>query len=83
LYIPGSNLLFGANFISIHYKNKYNNDGLGCMSYIETDTAKQYIYTKFEPYGAHRFIPCFDQPDLKAKAVFNVIVPIGWKVIGN
>lgn len=28
-------------------------------------------------------MPCFDQPDLRAKATFNVIVPNGWIVVGN
>lgn len=27
-------LMQGENFISIHYRNKYNNDGLGCMFYL-------------------------------------------------
>ena len=44
------------------------------MFYLETATTpnNQYVYTKFEPYGAHRFFPCFDQPDLKAPITFNV-----------
>lgn len=41
------------------------------------------MYTKFEPYGAHRFFPCFDQPDLKAPITYNVIVPDGWLAAAN
>lgn len=43
----------------------------------------QYIYTNFEPYGAHRFVPCFDQPDLKASASFIITAPDDWKAAGN
>jgi hypothetical protein len=34
LLIHQDNLRLGNNFISIYYRNKYNNDGLGCMSYL-------------------------------------------------
>lgn len=86
LFIPQDKLAVGANTITIHYRNKFNNDGLGCMSYIEVIQdlpRKQYIYTNFEPYGAHRFVPCFDQPDFRAAALFNIIVPTGWMAVGN
>jgi hypothetical protein len=85
LFIPQSGLRVGTNLITIHYRNTFNNDGLGCMSYLEKlqTPYSQYIYTKFEPYGAHRFVPCFDQPDFRASAQFNLIVPSGWKTAGN
>lgn len=73
------------NTIAINYENYYDNDGEGCMAYID-DTAtpsQHYTYTSFEPHGAHLFFPCFDQPDLKAYASFNVIVPSNWIAIGN
>ena len=34
LFVPQKYLKLGTNTITIRYKNKYNNDGLGCMSYI-------------------------------------------------
>ncbi len=33
IYIPKDLLVVGPNFITVHYKNIYNNDGLGCMSF--------------------------------------------------
>lgn len=42
-----------------------------------------YTYTKFKPYGAHKFIPCFDQPDLKAPVIFNIILPSDWIAVSN
>jgi aminopeptidase N len=55
------------------------------MSFIEdvTTPTHQYTYTNFKPNGAHRFVPCFDQPDLKARASFTVIVPNGWMSASN
>ena len=55
------------------------------MSYIDDSVSpsQHYTYTSFEPYGAHLFFPCFDQPDLKANASFNVILPTNWIAISN
>lgn len=71
--------------MQVRYKNIYNNDGLGCMAYIDktVTTPQEYTYTKFQPAGAHRYFPCFDQPDLKAKAKFNIIIPSNWNAVGN
>lgn len=78
-------LKVGVNNIAVRYMSTYNNDGLGCMAFTDTtvDPPQYYTYTKFEPNGAHRFFPCFDQPDLKAKALFNVILPSTWIANGN
>lgn len=85
LVIPRALLVAGVNVIGIYYTNSYNNDNVGCLSYVDSlDSDKQYICTNFEPYGAHRFIPCFDQPDLRAPVTFNVITSNpGWIVACN
>jgi aminopeptidase N len=70
----------GTNKIGVHYTNSYDNDGSGCVSFVDVDN-KQYIYTQFEPYYANRVFPCFDQPDLKAKMRLTVIVPSDWKEV--
>jgi hypothetical protein len=31
---------------AVWYKNKYNNDGSGCVSFVDVD-GKQYLYTQF------------------------------------
>ena len=62
------------------YRNKYNNDGSGCVSFIDVDQ-KQYLYTQFEPYYANRVFPLFDQPDLKAKMRLNTVSPSDWKKV--
>lgn len=42
-----------------------------------------YIYSNFEPFDAHRMLPCFDQPDLKAQLALTVTAPKDWVVVGN
>ena len=63
-----------TNYISVRYENEYDNDGSGCVSFIDVDT-KQYLYTQFEPYMANRVFPLFDQPNLKAKMILAIACP--------
>lgn len=82
--MPAGLLSVGINTVAVLYENNYNNDGFGCITYTDTnDGNRQYIYTTFEPRSAYKTFPCFDQPDLKAKATFNIIVPNGWIAAGN
>ena len=74
LYLDTSKLKVGENAVGIHYQSCYDNDGSGCVSFVDVDS-KQYIYTQFEPYYANRVFPCFDQPDLKAKMSLTVLSP--------
>lgn len=39
-------LVVGRNIIGVHYESNYNNDGSGCVSFVDVDS-KQYIYTQF------------------------------------
>lgn len=80
IYINESNLHVGKNTVGVHYTTSYNNDGSGCVSFVDVDQ-KQYIYTQFEPYFANRVFACFDQPDLKAKMRLYVISPSSWKKV--
>ena len=41
------------------------------------------LYTNFEPFGAHRMFPCFDQPDLKGTYGLTVDAPGRWTVVAN
>src|SRR6516162_842940 len=42
-----------------------------------------YLWTTFEPDGAHEVWACFDQPDLKAPHAFTVTAPAEWAVTSN
>jgi len=66
VYLETHLLKVGKNEVVAVYSNSYDNDGNGCVSFIDVD-GKQYIYTQFEPYYANRVFILFDQPDLKAK----------------
>ena len=46
VFLDITKLSVGGNIVGIHYTNDYNNDGSGCVSFIDVDT-KQYIYTQF------------------------------------
>ncbi len=82
ILVDPSKLKVGHNTIGVQYSNSYNNDGSGCVSFVDVDT-KQYIYTQFEPYYANRVFACFDQPDLKAKMRLYLISPSEWKILSN
>jgi aminopeptidase N len=81
LLLPKTHLQKGRNKLSVRYTNKFDIDRRGCMTF-EVD-GQQYIYTKFEPYGAHKVFPCFDQPDLKARMKIAVVAPNGWTSLSN
>jgi aminopeptidase N len=80
LFLDVALLRVGHNTVIVHYSNSYNNDGSGCVSFVDVD-GKQYIYTQFEPYYANRVFACFDQPDLKATMRLYVISPADWKKV--
>lgn len=42
-----------------------------------------YLFALFVPDHARTVFPCFDQPDLKARFLLTLEVPIGWKVLAN
>ncbi len=41
------------------------------------------FYTLFVPARAHTCVPCFDQPDLKARVTLELEVPAGWNAVAN
>ena len=81
LTLPKGSLQKGRNRVSFTYINTYDNDRKGCISF--KDGTLQFIYTHFEPYGANRVFPCFDQPNLKAKMKLSVVTPRTWQAISN
>ncbi len=42
-----------------------------------------FLYSLFVPARAHRAIPCFDQPDLKARYTLSLGVPGAWVALSN
>ena len=80
IYLPRSTLKEGQNSVYVQYRNNYDNDGSGCVSFVDVD-GKQYLYTQFEPYMANRVFPLFDQPNLKAKMNLSIHCPSNWQTI--
>ena len=42
-----------------------------------------FLYSLFVPARAHRAIPCFDQPDLKARVSLTLDIPAPWQAVAN
>ncbi len=83
ILIPEKFLEEGQNSIQIEYENEYSHSGDGLHQFIDPVDGKEYIYSNFEPYDAHRMFPCFDQPDLKATYSLTTTTPAEWIVISN
>ncbi len=71
------------NVLRIAWENPYDHTGVGLHQFLDPEDGGEYLYTHFEPFGAHRLFPCFDQPDLKAEIRLAVTAPAGWEVVGN
>jgi aminopeptidase N len=82
LTLPGD-LLAAENRLEIDYTNEYDTTGEGLHRFVDPEDGEVYLYSNFEPFGAHRLFPCFDQPDLKARYQLRVTHPADWEVISN
>ena len=83
LILDTNKLKEGENKINILYSGDYNHNGVGLHQYIDPSDKKEYLYTQFEPYDCNRLLPCFDQPDIKAKLNLKVLAPKEWIVLAN
>ena len=82
LHLPGA-LLRDANIVRIVYRNAYDHNGVGLHQFTDPEDGAEYLYTQFEPFDAHRMLPCFDQPDIKARYRLRVAAPSDWAVVSN
>ncbi len=82
LYLDGSDLA-ESNVVDIAYTNEYDHIGAGLHQFVDPEDGEEYLYTHFEPYDAHRLLPCFDQPDIKASLDLTVTAPSEWEVAAN
>ena len=81
--LPHEHLILGPNKVQIHYQALYSHSGEGLHRFVDPEDKRVYLYTQFEAFDANRFMPCFDQPDLKAKLQLSVVAPRTWIVISN
>jgi aminopeptidase N len=83
IVLPGAALVEGANVVQIEYSQEFSRTGEGLHRFVDPVDKKVYLYTQFEPYDANRFVPCFDQPDLRSVLKLQVKAPRSWKVISS
>lgn len=83
LFLSPSLLVPGKNHAKIQYKKSYSSGSQGFIRFQDKKDKKVYLHTKFQPYAANEFFPCFDQPDLKATYTLRVEAPKEWKVISS
>ncbi len=83
LTIPREALVVGPQVAEITYSVPYSRMGSGIYRFKDPEDQRVYVYTDFEPYDASLFMPCFDQPDLKATYLLSVMAPADWTVVAN
>lgn len=81
--LPEALLKDGDNVVEVTYTNGYDHTGAGLHVFTDPEDGSKYMYSNLEPFDAHRFLPCFDQPDLKARLSLTVDAPTEWIVIAN
>jgi len=83
IMLPAKFLKAGKNHVEISFHAEFVTDCQGMQKYVDKEDNTEYIYTESEPYSAHRWFPCFDQPDLKAPYELVVLASEGWTVVAN
>ena len=76
-------MLAQRNTVRVAYRSEYDHIGAGLHQFTDPEDGAEYLYTHFEPYDAHRLLPCFDQPDLKAALRLEATAPAEWQVVAN
>jgi aminopeptidase N len=80
IWLPTARLE-SRNRIELVYRNHFDTTGHGLHRFVDPEDGEAYLYTNFEPFSAHRVLPCFDQPDVKASYRLAVTAPGEWAVI--
>ena len=80
-FIPQQSLKKGTNEVLIEYTSQTQTDGSGLHRFKDPENKNIFLYTQFEAYDANKFMPCFDQPDLKATMEMTVTAPAAWTVV--
>jgi aminopeptidase N len=73
IVVPASALQTGTNEIELTFQ----------AGDTPLNRSNDFLYTIFVPARAHEALPCFDQPDLKARWTLSLDVPDGWQTLAN
>lgn len=71
------------NTVTVSGEMDYSSDGEGLHRHVDPADGNVYLYAMSFLDAAPRWFACFDQPDLKAGYVMDVITPAAWTVHGN
>jgi aminopeptidase N len=78
--LPG---LAAQNTLRVESVQADTTHNAGVHKAVDPTDGAVYVWTSFEPDGAHEAWACFDQPDLKAPHAFTVTAPAEWAVTSN
>ena len=81
--LPQQFLKKGLNEVLIDFTSQTQTDGSGLHRFVDPENKNIFLYTQFEAYDANKFMPCFDQPDLKATLEMTVTAPSSWTVVST
>ena len=71
------------NELVVEAEMAYSNTGEGLHRFVDPADGRTYLYAHTFLDGARRIMPCFDQPDLKARITVRVTAPDDWLVASN
>ncbi|QRN98157.1 M1 family metallopeptidase [Archangium violaceum] len=81
-FVPDSPLRPGAAHLRIAYEGQVSErEVIGAFRTLEDGA--WYAFTQFEPTGARRVFPCFDEPDFKVPWQLTLHVPAGNVAVTN
>jgi len=81
--LPAAHLKVGDNEFKIAFEAKYVTDCDGMQKFIDNADGEEYLYSNSEPFSAHIWFPCFDQPDLKAPYELLVMTSANWLAVST
>jgi aminopeptidase N len=73
IVVPTTALRVGRNTIEIAFT----------AGDASLNRSADFMYALFVPARARLAIPCFDQPDLKARWTLSLVYPAGWRAVSN
>src|SRR5262245_1765634 len=73
IVIPRSHLASGENVVELEF----------LAGDVALNRHDDFLYSLFVPARASTTLPCFDQPDVKARWTLSMQVPRGWTAVSN
>ncbi|MCU0262258.1 MAG: aminopeptidase N [Candidatus Nanopelagicales bacterium] len=75
--------LAADNELVVRARCRYMTTGEGLHRSVDPTDGQTYLYTQCAAADARRVFACFEQPDLKARFLWDVIAPATWQVVSN